>query len=171
MRGPAATVREGPARPDERGVEGVPGGGATVVVMSYTTDIMSQMDVPPPAAGAELSGDAVLGDCARARRIALHLSQAEVAERLGRALPRPEGVGQSYVSQVEHARIWTSADRLRALATALETTVAYLIGETPDPERAAATRPRPRSLGIGDSGYTDTARRAGEQRAEPRAWR
>jgi hypothetical protein len=31
--------------------------------------------------------------------------------------------------------------------------------------------PRPRSLGVGASGMTDTARRAGIERPEPRAWR
>ena len=31
--------------------------------------------------------------------------------------------------------------------------------------------PRPRSLGVGASGTTDTARLAGDQRPEPRAWR
>ncbi len=30
---------------------------------------------------------------------------------------------------------------------------------------------RPRSLGAGASGYTDTARRTGEEHPEPRTWR
>lgn len=30
--------------------------------------------------------------------------------------------------------------------------------------------PKPRSLGIGESGVTDTARRAGEERPVPRPW-
>jgi hypothetical protein len=38
-------------------------------------------------------------------------------------------------------------------------------------EKADQLRPRPRSLGIGNSGHTDTARRAGDERPEPRAWR
>ena len=31
--------------------------------------------------------------------------------------------------------------------------------------------PRPRSLGVGASGAADTARRAADERPEPRAWR
>jgi hypothetical protein len=31
--------------------------------------------------------------------------------------------------------------------------------------------PKPRSLGVGASGTPDTARRAGDERPEPRAWR
>ena len=31
--------------------------------------------------------------------------------------------------------------------------------------------PAPRSLGVGASGVADTARRAGDERPEPRAWR
>ncbi len=36
---------------------------------------------------------------------------------------------------------------------------------------AESTRPKPKSIGIGYSGYTDTARRAGEERPKPRSWR
>ena len=32
-------------------------------------------------------------------------------------------------------------------------------------------RPKPKSIGIGASGHTDTARRAGEERPKPRSWR
>ena len=38
-------------------------------------------------------------------------------------------------------------------------------------EKLEGYRPRPRSLGIGESGRTDTARRTGEERPEPRSWR
>lgn len=38
-------------------------------------------------------------------------------------------------------------------------------------EESGAYRPRPRSLGIGNSGHHDTARRAAEGRPEPRPWR
>ena len=31
--------------------------------------------------------------------------------------------------------------------------------------------PKPRSLGVGASGIADTARRAGDERPEPRSWR
>jgi len=34
-----------------------------------------------------------------------------------------------------------------------------------------AHRPTPRSLGIGASGQSDTARLSGEERPEPRVWR
>ena len=37
--------------------------------------------------------------------------------------------------------------------------------------KVQAKRPRPRSLGIGASGYADTARRAGDERPTPRSWR
>lgn len=36
-------------------------------------------------------------------------------------------------------------------------------------ERLASDRPRPRSLGAGASGHTDTARRTGDERPEPRS--
>ncbi len=38
-------------------------------------------------------------------------------------------------------------------------------------EDAQSRWPRPRSLGIGASGYADTARRTGAERATPRPWR
>jgi hypothetical protein len=48
--------------------------------------------------------------------------------------------------------------------------VAALIREAVE-EKLSRHRPKPRSLAIGDSGQTDTARRAGDERPEPRAWR
>jgi len=38
-------------------------------------------------------------------------------------------------------------------------------------EKPATSRPRPRSLGVGASAHSDTARRAGGERPEPRSWR
>ncbi len=38
-------------------------------------------------------------------------------------------------------------------------------------ERLDASRPRPRSLGMGASGRSDVARRSAEERPEPRSWR
>jgi len=38
-------------------------------------------------------------------------------------------------------------------------------------EKAESYRRRPTSLGIGDSGHTDTAQRSVELRPEPRSWR
>lgn len=60
--------------------------------------------------------------------------------------------------------------RLRLLAAERRTSMAALIREALE-EKSAAYRPKPRSLGIGDSGRTDTSRQAGEERAVPRAWR
>jgi len=60
--------------------------------------------------------------------------------------------------------------RLRVLAAERRTSMAALIREALE-EKAAADRPRPRSLGIGASGYGDTARRTVEERPEPRPWR
>ncbi len=60
--------------------------------------------------------------------------------------------------------------RLRLLAAERRTSMAALIREAVE-EKTASLRPRPRSLGIGASGHRDTARRAGEERPEPRPWR
>jgi predicted transcriptional regulator len=60
--------------------------------------------------------------------------------------------------------------RLRTLAAVQRTSMAALIREAIE-EKVGSTRPRPRSLGIGDSGHRDTARRAGDERAKPRSWR
>lgn len=38
-------------------------------------------------------------------------------------------------------------------------------------EKVDRLAPLPRSLGIGSSGVSDTARRTGDERPEPRAWR
>jgi hypothetical protein len=38
-------------------------------------------------------------------------------------------------------------------------------------EKARRHRPRPRSLGVGASGKSDTARRTAVERIRPRAWR
>ena len=60
--------------------------------------------------------------------------------------------------------------RLRRIAAERRTSMAALIREAVE-EKIESYRPRPRSLGIGASGHADTARRTGEQRAEPRSWR
>lgn len=59
---------------------------------------------------------------------------------------------------------------LHRMAEERQTSMAALIREAVE-EKLATFRPRPRSLGIGESGHSDTARRAGEQRPEPRPWR
>jgi hypothetical protein len=61
-------------------------------------------------------------------------------------------------------------DQLRRLAADRGVSMATLIREAID-EKVAGARPKPRSLGVGASGSTDTARRAGEERPEPRSWR
>ena len=38
-------------------------------------------------------------------------------------------------------------------------------------ERLSAEQPKPRCLGVGASGHTDTGRRTADERPEPRAWR
>lgn len=60
--------------------------------------------------------------------------------------------------------------RLRVIAAERRTSMAALIREALE-EKSASHRPRPKSLGIGDSGHSDTSRRAGEERAVPRPWR
>jgi metal-responsive CopG/Arc/MetJ family transcriptional regulator len=61
-------------------------------------------------------------------------------------------------------------ERLRLIAAERRTSMAALIREAVE-EKVQGHRPRPRSLGIGASGHTDTARLAGEERPEPRSWR
>ncbi|MSQ40297.1 MAG: ribbon-helix-helix protein, CopG family [Dehalococcoidia bacterium] len=60
--------------------------------------------------------------------------------------------------------------RLRVIAAERGTSMAALVREALV-EKTKGYRPRPRSLSIGASGHSDTARLAGEQRAEPRSWR
>lgn len=60
--------------------------------------------------------------------------------------------------------------RLRLIAAERGTSMAALVREALE-EKSASYRPKPRSLGIGDSGHTDTSIRAGEERAVPRSWR
>jgi hypothetical protein len=60
--------------------------------------------------------------------------------------------------------------RLRCMAAERGVSMATLIREALE-EKARSYRPRPRSLGIGASGYTDTARRTAEERPAARPWR
>ena len=60
--------------------------------------------------------------------------------------------------------------RLRRIAADRGVSMATIIREAID-EKAGRLAPRPRSLGIGASGVTDTARHSAEERPEPRAWR
>jgi hypothetical protein len=60
--------------------------------------------------------------------------------------------------------------RLRRLAAERGMSMAALIREAID-EKIERLSPTPRSLGIGASGTSETARRVGEERPEPRPWR
>jgi hypothetical protein len=60
--------------------------------------------------------------------------------------------------------------RLRAIAAEERVSLASVIREALE-DKAARHRPKLTFLGIGASGYTDTARRAGDEPPEPDAWR
>jgi predicted transcriptional regulator len=60
--------------------------------------------------------------------------------------------------------------RLRRIAVERGISMAALIREAID-EAVEQHAPRPRSLGIAASGRSETARRAGDERPEPREWR
>ena len=64
-----------------------------------------------------------LGDRIRARRTAMGLTLAEVAEAAGLSLP--------YVSNLERGRGNPTLDALRSVATALQQTVTDLLGDEP----------------------------------------
>ena len=63
--------------------------------------------------------------------------------------------------------------RLRIMAAERRTSMAAIIREAIEEKAAPATKPRPKpkSIGIGASKYTDTAQRAGDMRFEPPSWR
>jgi hypothetical protein len=58
----------------------------------------------------------------------------------------------------------------RRLAASRGVSLAAVIREALE-EKARRPQPMPRSLGIADSGHTDTSTLAGELRPEPRTWR
>ncbi len=60
--------------------------------------------------------------------------------------------------------------RLRLLAAERRTSMAAIIREALE-EKAPVTRPKPRAIGIADSGFTDTSQIAGEIKPMPRSWR
>lgn len=60
--------------------------------------------------------------------------------------------------------------RLRRLAAERGVSMAAVIREALE-EKVQSHRPRPRSLGVGASAYSDTARRTAEERPVPRSWR
>ncbi|MBK9546379.1 MAG: ribbon-helix-helix protein, CopG family [Dehalococcoidia bacterium] len=59
---------------------------------------------------------------------------------------------------------------LHKLAAERGVSIAALVREAVE-HTLSSHRPRPRSLGIGASGYPDTARRSVDERPEPRTWR
>lgn len=60
--------------------------------------------------------------------------------------------------------------RLRRVAADRGVSMATIIREAID-EKVDRLAPKPRSLGVGASGASDTARRSADERPEPRAWR
>jgi predicted transcriptional regulator len=61
-------------------------------------------------------------------------------------------------------------ERLRRIAAERHVSLATVIREALE-ERAAREQPKPKAIGIFDSGHTDTARLAGDWKYEPPAWR
>jgi metal-responsive CopG/Arc/MetJ family transcriptional regulator len=61
-------------------------------------------------------------------------------------------------------------ERLRVAAAERRVSMAEFVREALE-EKLASRRPVPRCLGVGASGYRDTAREASDERPEPRAWR
>lgn len=59
--------------------------------------------------------------------------------------------------------------RLKVAAVHRGVSMAALIREALE-DKVAAVRPKPRSLGIAESGHADTSTLAGEQRPVPRQW-
>ena len=60
--------------------------------------------------------------------------------------------------------------RLRRIAADRGVSMATIIREAID-EKVDRLAPKPRSLGIGASGSSDTARRSADERPKPRPWR
>jgi plasmid stability protein len=60
--------------------------------------------------------------------------------------------------------------RLRLMAAERATSMADLIREALE-EKVASHRPSPRSLGVGNSGFSDTSQRSADERPVPRSWR
>ncbi len=60
--------------------------------------------------------------------------------------------------------------RLRRIAAEREISVEAVVREALE-EKVSEHRPRPRSLGVGASGSTGTARRTAEEPPVPRSWR
>jgi len=61
-------------------------------------------------------------------------------------------------------------ERIKRMAAERGESMGQLVRESLE-ETVKKKHPRPRSIGIFDSGYTDTAEKAGEIKFEPRTWR
>lgn len=61
-------------------------------------------------------------------------------------------------------------ERLRRLALDQNRSMAAVMREALE-EKAALHRPKPKSLGIGASGHSNTSRTLATERLEPRSWR
>ena len=70
---------------------------------------------------------------------------------------------KSEMPKIRSTAIWM-------LAAERGTSMAELIREALE-EKVSSYRPRPRSLGLGASGTTDTAQLSGDERPRPRSWR
>lgn len=98
-------------------------------------------------------------------RLALHVP----------TLLRESGSGEAWYD-VSVTRTTISIDEqtlreLQRLAAERGISLAALIREALDEKMARCEHPRPRSIGIGDSGTTDLGPASGEARAVPRSWR
>lgn len=61
--------------------------------------------------------------------------------------------------------------KLKRIAANRQVSMAAVIREALDEKVASSAGRRPRSLGMGASGVSDTARRSADERPEPRSWR
>lgn len=124
-------------------------GVATIACISialavFTEDPRLPAPTPTPASGLRRT-DA-------AHRSLIHPCYHDCMERTTISLPRELIV------------------RLRVMAAERRTSMAAIIREALE-EKTRSHPPKPRSLGIGDSGHTDTARLLGEERVPPVSWR
>jgi transcriptional regulator with XRE-family HTH domain len=69
----------------------------------------------------------IVGERIRELRIAKHITAAELAKTVGYN-------SRTTISKIEHGRISPPLSRILSFAEALNTTAAYLIGVTGDPE-------------------------------------
>jgi metal-responsive CopG/Arc/MetJ family transcriptional regulator len=61
--------------------------------------------------------------------------------------------------------------KLKILAAETGVSMAELIRQTMEHRVGATKQPRPKSIGVIDSGESDLSERAGDMKFEPRSWR